>query len=201
MIHQDTKREPKSPEETRERILLAARDSIAHKGKRGATTREIADVANVNEATLFRHFGSKEALLIATAQRFCGIVELKSVVESLSGDLDADLLIVARTMLERMESVRDMMRWSLVEEDDGFALTTWRPQEAIHQVILAFMKRFVDSGELHGDPGKLALVFMGFIFAHVLARKKFPEERIYQDPELALRVYINVFLNGVRSRT
>ena len=33
-----------SPEETRERILTAARDVIGRKGKRGATTREIAEV-------------------------------------------------------------------------------------------------------------------------------------------------------------
>ena len=56
-----------SPEETRERILVAARDVIGRKGKRGATTREIAEVAAVNEATLFRHFGTKEALLVACA--------------------------------------------------------------------------------------------------------------------------------------
>ncbi|HVS46954.1 MAG TPA: TetR/AcrR family transcriptional regulator [Verrucomicrobiae bacterium] len=196
----DTKREAKLPEETHERILLAARDAIARKGKRGATTREIADVADVNEATLFRHFGSKEALLLATAQRFCGVVELKSLVDSLSGDLESDLFIVGKTMLERMESIRDMLRWSLVEEDDGFALTTWQPQKAIHEVMVAFMKRFVDSGEISGDPGKLALVFMGFTFAHVLARKKFPDEDIYRDPNQALRLYIHVFVHGVRSK-
>lgn len=190
----------KSPEDTRERIIQAARHVIAQKGKRGATTREIADVAVVNEATLFRHFGSKEALLQATAQRFCGVVELKSLVDSLSGNLEADLFLVGKAMLDRMESIRDMVRWSLVEEDDGFAATTWKPQKAIHEVMVAFMKRFVDAGEMAGDPGKLALVFMGFTFAHVLARKKFPDEEIYRDSDQALRLYINVFLHGVRSK-
>ena len=36
-----------APEETRDRIIAAARDIIARKGKRGATTREIADVAGL----------------------------------------------------------------------------------------------------------------------------------------------------------
>ncbi|MGA8533637.1 MAG: helix-turn-helix domain-containing protein, partial [Candidatus Tumulicola sp.] len=72
-----------SPEETRERMLSAAREVIAKKGKRGATTREIADVAGVNEATLFRHFGTKEALIVAVAQHFCGFVALRGVAAQL----------------------------------------------------------------------------------------------------------------------
>ena len=88
-----------SPEETRERILIAAREVIGRKGKRGATTREIADVAGVNEATIFRHFGTKEALLVACAQHFCGHLLLADVAAGLTGDLAEDLLTIARLML------------------------------------------------------------------------------------------------------
>jgi AcrR family transcriptional regulator len=45
-------------EDTRERILVAAREIFEHNGTRGTTTREVAERAGVNEATLFRHFGS-----------------------------------------------------------------------------------------------------------------------------------------------
>lgn len=52
----------------RERILEAAREVFAQHGSVGATTRRIAEVAGVNEVTLFRHFGSKEALLEEAAR-------------------------------------------------------------------------------------------------------------------------------------
>ena len=48
---------------TRQRLLDAAARVFAMQGLEGATTREIARQAKVNEVTLFRHFQSKEKLL------------------------------------------------------------------------------------------------------------------------------------------
>src|SRR5215469_7748101 len=99
----ETRKAP-AAEETRERILTAAREVIARKGKRGATTREIAEVAGVNEATLFRHFGTKEALIVAVAQHFCGYTALRDVASTLHGEISEDLATLGNAMLSRMES-------------------------------------------------------------------------------------------------
>ena len=56
------------PPATRQRLLTAAAAVFAEKGLVGATTREIASQARVNEVTLFRHFQSKENLLAAVLQ-------------------------------------------------------------------------------------------------------------------------------------
>ena len=47
----------------REQLLDAAVRLYAEAGYHGATTRRIASAAGVNEITLFRHFGSKDALI------------------------------------------------------------------------------------------------------------------------------------------
>ena len=49
--------------DTSDRILAAATRVFARDGVFGATTREIARVAGVNEVTLFRHFRNKNELL------------------------------------------------------------------------------------------------------------------------------------------
>jgi AcrR family transcriptional regulator len=51
---------------TRQRILEAAERVFARDGFQGATTREIAREAGVNEVTLFRHFRTRDDLLRET---------------------------------------------------------------------------------------------------------------------------------------
>jgi AcrR family transcriptional regulator len=194
-----------SPEETRMRILAAARDVIGRKGKRSATTREIADLAGVNEATLFRHFGSKAALIIAVAEHVSSALDIRDRVAALEGPIEEQLLELARVMRDRMLATEDMIRWSLVDaayEEDLFASTTWRPQQAINDILDEYMAGRVASGELRGDPAKLAVYFMGMIFAHVMARIKMKHSALHcGNPEAALQFYIDVFLNGVRSKS
>jgi AcrR family transcriptional regulator len=49
--------------DTRTVILNAAVQVFSQHGFRGSTTRRIAEAAEVNEVTIFRYFGSKDALL------------------------------------------------------------------------------------------------------------------------------------------
>lgn len=49
-------------EESRRRILDAARELFAERGYRGTTTRDLAEAAGVAELTLFRHFPTKAQL-------------------------------------------------------------------------------------------------------------------------------------------
>jgi AcrR family transcriptional regulator len=51
---------------TRRRILEAAEKVLSRDGFQGATTREIAREAQVNEVTLFRHFRTRDELLRET---------------------------------------------------------------------------------------------------------------------------------------
>ena len=190
-------------EDTRDRIIAAGRDVIARKGKRGATTREIADLAGVNEATLFRHFGNKEALIIAVAKASCPDVELRDLIAPLHGKIEDDLLTIARAINTHMESRVDMIRWSLVEseyEKSVFAEETWRPQLAVRAVIEDYMAARVAAGELHGNAKDLASVFLGMIFARTIARDKYPDSRLFSDTEYALSYFIDIFLNGARSK-
>ena len=59
------KRQYLPAEERRKRILEAAREVFSQTGLKGARTRELAQAAGINQATLFEHFKSKEELFLA----------------------------------------------------------------------------------------------------------------------------------------
>jgi AcrR family transcriptional regulator len=50
---------------TRQRLIYAALQLFSTQGITETTTRQIAELAQVNEVTLFRHFGNKQGLLLA----------------------------------------------------------------------------------------------------------------------------------------
>src|ERR1700730_7650525 len=54
-----------APLKPRERIISTARDLFRKHGIRGIGVDAIADVAGTNKMTLYRHFGSKDDLVVA----------------------------------------------------------------------------------------------------------------------------------------
>jgi len=185
--------------ETRLRLLAATRTLLAAKGRRGTTTREIADHASVNEATLFRHFGSKDALVDACVEYYCRTVELEELLASLDGDLERDLQRIALALMQRMESVRDLIVMSLAEEDGNGAVgdAAWRAPTAIKTIVADYMAKRIATGELSGNPLFLARFFMGMVFSYVMGRKRFPEEYA-AEPAHVVEFQVDLFLNGAR---
>jgi AcrR family transcriptional regulator len=187
---------PGSPaDETRARILAAARAIYEQNGTRGTTTREVAERAGVNEATLFRHFGNKHALLQAMRESACPLAVFESVLASLSGDLASNLRAIARSMVETMHARRALMCISLAEDAQAESVPEWRGPMEIMQRLGSFFAEQVRLGEIRGDAHRLAAYFMGMCFSYVIARKIWDS---YSIKEADLDCMVDIFLNGVR---
>ncbi|GAC1583162.1 MAG: TetR/AcrR family transcriptional regulator [Candidatus Elarobacter sp.] len=185
-------------EETRSRILTAARELFERNGTRGTTTREVAERAGVNEATLFRHFGSKRALLDAMREQACGVERFRSVLAELPGaDLPSDLRAIAYHVADHMLAKRSMMCVSLAEDiaetDDA---PEFRGPSEICERLAAYFTVKVEAGAMRGHPALLAQFFLGVLFSYIVGRKLWNSAV----PERAtLDGIVDVFLNGVRA--
>ncbi|MCP3855949.1 MAG: helix-turn-helix transcriptional regulator [Actinomycetia bacterium] len=64
-----TRRPSKSGQETREKILDAALETVRVEGLVGTSARAIAKAGDFNQALVFYHFGSVDELLLAAPDR------------------------------------------------------------------------------------------------------------------------------------
>ncbi len=89
--------------DTRQRLIQAASSAFARCGLQGATTRQIAQDAGVNEVTLFRHFQTKEKLIAAVLQEtFPERDEHPAPFGANPADLRTELLHLARRYEESL---------------------------------------------------------------------------------------------------
>jgi AcrR family transcriptional regulator len=188
-------------EETRLRILKATRETYAERGSRGTTTRDVADRAGVNEATLFRHFGTKGQLLSAMLDHFSAATAIPALLDEArtAGSIEAQLRHLGAGAIEQLKRKEDLIKVSMAEEftnPEGSACA-WQAQAAARSALTGYMQEKVKAGELRGNPEMLARVFMSLFFAYVMARKLWTKPDV--SPDQAIATMVDIFLNGARA--
>ncbi len=97
-------------DDTRQRIIHAALQLFGKIGYASTTTRAIADMANVNEVTIFRHFGSKKNLLMSCMQTFNAGNFAARFESYLTGNYHLDILQMAKLQIEDTSKNLDILR-------------------------------------------------------------------------------------------
>ena len=188
----------------RQRILHAAARVYAQHGWRGATTRRIAEEAGVNEVTLFRQFGSKDALLDLMMQE-CSRVEQAATLPAEPADPEQELLdwvTVHHSALVGMRAIVRQMMSDAVERPDAAGCATHGPSAAMAHVreYVVKLRRngwITESGEVSpGEVRAAATMLMGAVFADGMNRDMMPTMFTQPVPE-TLRAYVRIFLRGV----
>ena len=101
-------------------LLDAAARLYAEAGYRGATTRRIAGEAGVNEITLFRHFGSKDALIREAITR-AGLSAVTELLPQIPRDPFREVRDWARAHIAELRERRSLIRTCMgeIEEHPG----------------------------------------------------------------------------------
>lgn len=184
---------------TRERILRAAREVFERNGTRGTTTREVAERAGVNEATLFRHFGNKTTLLDAMREWSIDQAAFGAALEGLGGDVAADLITVCTALYERIMRNQALIRISLAEEetDPEAVPSCLRGPNEIMQRLVPYLQTQIEAGVIRGNPRQLAAIIMGTMFALAMKSKRI-DWGDEGHPKALIPAFVDAMLNGVK---
>ena len=114
---------PSSRNLTRQKLIQAAIELFASQGVSETTTKQIAELAQVNEVTLFRQFGNKHGLLLAVIEDASVFAQLgQSLATELppASSLAEMLRAYANTCLQALEQTPAVIR-SLVGESGQYS--------------------------------------------------------------------------------
>ncbi|MBW4616239.1 MAG: TetR/AcrR family transcriptional regulator [Desmonostoc vinosum HA7617-LM4] len=188
---------------TRVRLIEAASQIFACLGVQGATTREIARVAGLNEVTLFRHFASKEQLLGAVIENALALqIEVFSQPEAWTQDLSVDLRRYAQLYNNMLEAQEDLIRTFIGEAKRHPQAAKQVIQEAAKPLgdkLLAYLQSSQKQGVVRSDIDLLPAVdmFTGMLLAGMLCRNAKLNQNIYSR-ETYLETCVEIFVRGIR---
>lgn len=185
--------------ERRDELLRAAARVYAQHGYRGSTTRRIADEAGVNEITIFRQFGTKDAL-IHEAIATCGGDEPVPTLPAVPVDPVAELTAWAMKLRAHISGTRMMLRRCMSERDEHPQLIASANQGPIRAArdLRAYLERLRDHAIVDDefDARTAASMLMGSIFADAMGRDVMPD--VYPGPPAkAVEQYVRFLLRGI----
>lgn len=189
-------------DETQLRIIDATMTLIVDKGYSGATTKDIAKVAGVNESTIFRRFNGKKEIVLAAMELpkwNPGLEESDFVYE---GDLKKDLISFASTYMKKVTP--QMVKISIglrAAELEGVATPgIMKVPLVFKNVLMKYFKQMIASGKMRDcDVESVSLQFIAMNFGFVFLDSSFGNKLIGVSKKNYIENSVENFVNGIIS--
>lgn len=197
-----------SSEDRRRQLIRVAIRLFSQKGFRGTTTREIALMAGVTEAIIFRHFSSKDDLYAAILDSKANEARVEDWLDDLRQyanrrDDEGLFRMLASKILYHYRSDLDFMRLMLYSALEGHDLAQ-NFREKQFTPIHDFLRDYIATRQLEGvfrhcNPGAAVRAFIGMSIYHSLFNRLLECKVLHISDEEAIESFTKLFLDGLRS--
>jgi AcrR family transcriptional regulator len=192
------------PSSARQRLMQVALELFVTQGITSTTTRQIAELAEVNEVTLFRQFGNKYGLVLALLEESAAFQKLgESLVNysHLSGDGRQIIRDYASSALLSLEQVPELMR-SLIGEASQYPVENRQALgegiAQINQQLADYLANATTQGSLNTNlsPKKLAALLNSIIFGYAVIEFTSEFNQLWQDKDDFIENLVQLFVPG-----
>lgn len=193
---------------TRARLIKAALKLFSSQGVTETTTKAIAELAQVNEVTLFRQFGSKQGLLLAVIEDsavFSDLGESLSRQLSQTNRIDEALKNYASDRLQVLQQIPELLR-SVVGEAGQYTLLNrqalGRGITQANRAAANYLEAVIERENLHLrlPAEKLASLLNGILFGYLVIELTSEFHELWQNQEEFLESLVELFLHGAISQ-
>ena len=188
---------------TRARLIQAALKLFAAQGMTETTTREIAELAEVNEVTLFRHFGNKHNLFLAVIEEdsvFTHLGEALGQEAELISSVSQAIIDYANARLQALEQIPELVR-SLIGEAGQYPVehrqALGRAIAQANRYTAQYLTTVMDHEQLqtHLPVEKLASLLNGLLLGYAVIEST-TEFHEWQNREDFLENLVELVLHG-----
>jgi|SRR5208283_1203174 len=186
------------------RIVEAAAQLFARQGYKGTSTRQIAQLARVNEATVFRCFARKAELFWAAAESRLTRLKLNRELQTgMAMDLDPEIVLpmLVEFLMENISEDFELMRLLYVAgfELPGADRMVREHLGPIFDTVSAYFGRCAARGAISAlEPTFATLGLAGAVSAHCNLRGLFAGEEGLRDTQTLAPAYAQFWLNALR---
>lgn len=181
-------------------ILDAAATVFSQRGYENATTREIAETADVAEGTLYNYFQNKRELLIGVARAYAD--EVSADIQSVQAEQFEDML--AQLMANRFRRGRErrLFMLFLAEARHNADVHRYYVEEALYRIMDVTEQRvtaLIAAGKMRPIDPLVASRTMSAAIMGFAAMFELGITVPYSSPEHLGAEVTDIFLNGLRA--
>ncbi len=192
---------PAQRNSTRQRLINAALELFATQGVAETTTRQIAELAQVNEVTLFRHFGNKQGLLLAVISESAVFKDLGESLKKQAnqpGSVYQALKNYASDRLQALEQVPELVL-SVVGEARQYPLENrlalGRGLTQANRYVAEYLATVIEREQLHTLPAeKLASLLNSLLLGYAVIEFTSEFHQLWHDRDEFLESLLDLFL-------
>lgn len=197
-----------SADERRKQLIETATRLFATRGFSGTTTREIAAVAGVNEAIIFRFFPHKDDLYAAILEAKSADARTDALVDELraaaaEGDDRQVVETVVRSIIEHLQRDPEFLRLMLHSALEGHSFAAQyreRHNAPLHRFLLEYVTGRQREGVFRaGDPEALVRAILAVPVHHGMVETLMPPEDRVPFRGDVIESYVNFVLHGLRA--
>ena len=194
-------------EQRKARSSMPPSPLFSRHGFKGTTTRALAEAAGVSEATIFKHFPTKDDLYAAAFERrtFVGTLQLVTELQGYVDRQDDEGLLrrLVGAILDGYERDRDLHRMLLyawLEQGPTENNRMWSQMR--RSPLFEFLDRYVRQRQAEGvfradATGLLTAALVALPVNHAISTKLYGIESEFPD-EQVIDTYARLLLDGVR---
>ena len=187
-------------DETQLKIIDATMTLIIEKGYSGATTKNIAKLAGVNESTIFRRFEGKKEIVTAAMELPKWNPGLSETDFVSHGDLEEDLTSFSGIYMNKVTP--QMVKVSIglrSAELEGAALPgIMKVPMIFKKVLMNYFAQMIADGKMRDcNVESISLQFIAINFGFVFLDASFGDKLVGISKEEYIRNSIRIFVSGI----